>query len=116
MNIRPICGALALAALAGCGDMTGDYPQLMPTDQLLAAPVLPEHARDAATDPGPASAALDARGRALAGQGAPLAADAPGLEDRARALRERAQALAAQSLAQPDCPEGGADCAPAPEN
>ncbi|WP_347268507.1 hypothetical protein [Paracoccus sp. (in: a-proteobacteria)] len=113
MNFGPIRAMLALAALAGCGDMTGDYPALMPTDRLLAAPELPAHAADAATDPGPATAALDVRGRALAGQGgaAPAGSD---LQSRARALRERAQALAAEPLAPPDCPADDPGCASDP--
>ncbi|WP_449045411.1 hypothetical protein [Paracoccus versutus] len=107
-----IWGALALASLAACGDMVGDYPELMPTDRLLAEPALPGHATDAGHDPAAAGGALDARGRSLAARAgaAPAAGDAA-LQRRAEALRARAKALSQQSPAE-DCPEGSADCPP----
>lgn len=105
-----IWGALALASLAACGDMVGDYPELMPTDRLLAEPALPGHATDAGRDPAAAGNALDARGRSLAAGAAPAAGDAA-LQRRAEALRARAKALSQQSPAE-DCPEGSADCPP----
>ncbi|SIP90541.1 hypothetical protein SAMN05421641_101284 [Paracoccus thiocyanatus] len=110
--MRRIWGALLLAGLAGCGDMVGDYPALMPTDRLLAEPALPGHAGDAARDPAAMGSALDARGQSLAGRArsAPAAADGE-LQRRAQALRARARALSQQSPAE-DCPEGSADCAP----
>ncbi|KRW93349.1 hypothetical protein [Paracoccus sp. MKU1] len=110
--MRRIWSALALTLLAACGDAGGDYPELMPTDRLLAEPALPGHAADAARDPAAVGGALDARGQALAGRAGagPVANDAA-LRQRADALRARAKALSEQSLAE-DCPEGSADCAP----
>ena len=53
--------ALMLSACAG----TQDYPRLLPTDQILAPPALPAHARDAAADPAPLVSAASARADAL---------------------------------------------------
>jgi len=60
------------ALLSGCGGEADPYPRLLPTDRILAEPVLPDHAPDAAISP----AAVDAQAKA-----------------RAEALRERADAL-----------------------
>ena len=72
MARRSIPGILAALALAGCGDAVGDYPALMPTDQLLAEPALPDHVPDAARSP----AAVEAQA-----------------QTRAADLRRRAEAL-----------------------
>lgn len=32
-----------LLALSACADPSGDYPRLLPTDRILAEPVLPAH-------------------------------------------------------------------------
>ena len=58
--------------VAGCDSQTDAYPRLLPTDQVLAEPALPEHSAEAATSP----AAVDADATA-----------------RAEALRKRAEAL-----------------------
>ncbi|WP_207099532.1 hypothetical protein [Paracoccus shandongensis] len=60
------------ALLSGCGNEADPYPRLLPTDQILAEPTLPDHAPDAAASP----AAVDAQAKA-----------------RAEALRQRADAL-----------------------
>ena len=59
------------AMLAGCTGESDPYPRLLPTDRILAEPVLPDHAPDAAS-----SAAVDAQAQA-----------------RAEALQQRADAL-----------------------
>lgn len=61
------CGAI----LSACTGESGPYPRLLPTDRILAEPVLPDHVPDAASP-----AAVDARAQA-----------------RADALRQRADAL-----------------------
>lgn len=100
---------LAAGALAGCSNRIGDYPALLPTDQVLAEPQLPGHARDAARDPQQTRDALSARAAGLsASAGAGPGSDSA-LTARAEALRARAAALRKTSL---DCPEGQADCPP----
>lgn len=69
--------ALTLAAacaafLSGCTGASDPYPRLLPTDQILAEPALPDHAPDAVAS----SAAVDAEA-----------------QGRAAALRARAEAL-----------------------
>ena len=117
MGFRLIVGAMALMGLAACGGARDDYPALMPTDQILAEPAMPAHAGDAARDDS-LGAALDARGRALAGGGriGSVGSDAD-LTRRADALRERAKTLSEQSIDQQPCAADAADCAPpsAPE-
>ena len=116
MAHRQICGALALLALAASGDPAGDYPALMPTDQLLAAPALPAHAAGAAEDPSPASAALDDRAGALAARaGAAQSGNDAALQRRAEALRRRAREISEQAL-DGSCPAGQPSCATPPES
>ena len=111
MGLRLILGAVALTGLAACGDDTRDYPALLPTAEVLADPSIPSHAADAAADDS-LGAALDARGKALAGRagGPPMASNAD-LHARADALRARAAILSQQSLDAPDCPADQPDCA-----
>lgn len=71
MNQVLILAACAVF-LSGCTGASDPYPRLLPTDQILAEPVLPDHAPDAAASP----AAVDAEAQA-----------------RAAALRARAEAL-----------------------
>lgn len=61
--VLPIVLVFVLA-LAACGT-EGDYPDLLPTSQLLAEPAVPVHAQAAAADPAPVEAATDARAEAL---------------------------------------------------
>ena len=111
MGLRLILGAVALAGLAACGDDTRDYPALLPTADVLAEPAIPSHAADAAADDS-LGAALDARGKALAGRaGGPPMTDSADLQARADALRSRARDLSQQSLDAPDCPTDQPDCA-----
>ena len=108
MGLRLILGAVALTGLAACGDDTRDYPALLPTAEVLADPSIPSHA--AADDS--LGAALDARGKALAGRaGGPPMTDSADLQARADALRSRARDLSQQSLDAPDCPTDQPDCA-----
>lgn len=99
---------LALAVVAGCSDRIGDYPALLPTDQVVAEPHVPAHAKDAATDPQATSAALSARAEGLRATGAAGPGTDAALAARAEALRARAAALRQTRL---DCPDGQADCA-----
>lgn len=56
--------ALTLALLAGCAG--GDaYPDLLPTDLILAEPALPAHAAPAASGGAPVAAATTGRADAL---------------------------------------------------
>lgn len=98
--------ALTLAALAGCDDRIGDYPALLPTDQILAEPAVPGHAADSASDPAAMTAGLQGRRSTLTSQApGPVASDAA-LSGRADALRARAGALSKATLG--SCPEGRA--------
>lgn len=53
------------ALLAGCTGEARDYPRLLPTDQILAEPTLPDHAPDAALSPADVDAEAQARADAL---------------------------------------------------
>lgn len=112
---------VALLALAGCGDQTAEYPALMPTDQLLAPPTLPAHARDAASSADTTAAGLGAQRDALHGRADRAIAQGGQTGDlaaRAQALRERAKALAATSVngdPAAGCDSGGTNCPPATE-
>ena len=64
MTHAPRLALILVAALAACGG-DGDYPELLPTSQLLAEPVVPVHAQAAAADPAPVEAATASRAEAL---------------------------------------------------
>ena len=101
MGLRLILGAVALTGLAACGDDTRDYPALLPTADVLAEPAIPGHAADAAADDS-LGAALDARGKALAGRaGGPPMTDSADLQARADALKKMliAQGVKATQIA-----------------
>lgn len=103
---------LATGVLGGCNDRTGDYPKLLPTDQVLAEPRIPDHAAGAARNPLETQQALSSRAAGLSASGAAGPGTHSALAARARALQSRAAVLRKTSL---DCPEGGQDCpAPAP--
>jgi len=53
-----------ILTLAACGGQ-GDYPELLPTSELLAEPDVPDHATVATSDPAPVEAATNARAEAL---------------------------------------------------
>ena len=53
-----------LLLLAACSD-GDDYPRLLPTNQILAEPVLPAHAAPVADAPEAVAAQADARAAAL---------------------------------------------------
>ena len=108
MARRSIPGILAALALAGCGDAVGDYPALMPTDQLLAEPALLAHAAEVRDDPAPAGDALASRADALSRRGGGAPGTTDDLARRADALRARAEALSRRSL--DDCPDGAETC------
>lgn len=50
-----------VAFLAGCGNAADPYPRLLPTDQILAEPTLPDHAPVAAASPAAVEAEAEAR-------------------------------------------------------
>ena len=103
---------LATGVLGGCNDRTGDYPKLLPTDQVLAEPRIPDHAAGAARNPLETQQALSSPAAGLSASGAAGPGTHSALAARARALQSRAAVLRKTSL---DCPEGGQDCpAPAP--
>ncbi|WP_209021242.1 hypothetical protein [Paracoccus ravus] len=115
MTARRIALACALLALAGCDDRIGDYPELLPTDQILAEPNLPAHAAESARDPSAATAGLTSRASALKANTPGQVANDESMSGRADALRARADALAQTQL--DACPEGAActrTAAPAP--
>ncbi len=88
-----------LLVLAACGDPSTDYPALLPTERMLAEPVIPGHAGIAASSPDQVVADLRAEGAALAVSQAQVTAadvtDDAGLAARAKALQARAAALGA---------------------
>lgn len=97
--MRRLAPALILA-LAACstGSTTGDYPALLPTEDLLREPALPPHA---AADPDAVAAELDAdRGRLQRAAAEAAAPTAPGLAARGAALRDRAAAINAAACAE----------------
>ncbi|NHF72467.1 hypothetical protein [Paracoccus xiamenensis] len=107
-----LSGLISLLALAGCGDPSGDYPALLPTDRLLAEPSIPGHAGIAATSPDQVVSDLTSAGAALSvSQSQVTAADVTddaALAARAEALRAKAAALSAET---PACPDPtSADC------
>lgn len=106
-----IAASLALLGLSACGDDSGDYPALLPTEQMLAEPALPAHAADVARQDNLAPA-LQARAGALSGRAPAPATDQAALARRAQALRDRAAALARQPLdsAATACPDDAPEC------
>lgn len=102
----------ALLALAGCADRIGDYPALLPTDELLAEPDLPAHAADAATSDAGVAGGLQGRASGLASRVPAPAASDEDLTARADALRDRAAELSNTSL--DACPPGAPCDEPAP--
>lgn len=110
-QIQPVTNAarcaaavLGLLALAGCGDYTSDYPDLMPTEQLLSQPVLPAHAAGTDESPLEVEAALTARASRATASTARRGADAGStdLAARAAALQSRAKALSQISMEDAD--------------
>lgn len=99
----PHLTVLAALMLAACGDSSGDYPALMPTEQLLAEPAIPGHATIAASNPDQVVSDLQSEGAALAVSQAEVTAadvtDDAALTARAEALRKKASALSAKSTA-----------------
>lgn len=65
-----LAALVALTLPLSCGGEDARYPSLLPTEQILAEPTLPDHAGAAAADPAPVD-----------------------IEARAEALRRRAEAL-----------------------
>jgi hypothetical protein len=59
--ILTACAAL----LSGCEGESEPYPRLLPTDQILAEPTLPDHAPEAATSPAAVDAEAEARAAEL---------------------------------------------------
>ncbi|SDD74788.1 hypothetical protein SAMN05421538_102337 [Paracoccus isoporae] len=96
-TLLPVLLGAALI-LAGCGDRSGDYPALLPSEQILAEPAIPGHAEIAASSPDQVVSDLQNAGAALAVSSAEVtaaqSADAQALTARAEALRRRAAELA----------------------
>lgn len=119
-NMRVAIGLGAALAMAGCGDQNTGYPALMPTDQLLAEPALPAHARDAARSVDETAGSLTAQRDALHGRAdraVSMGGQTGDLAARATALRARAKALAATSVSGDvamGCPDGQSDCPAVP--
>ena len=66
MKKTPCLSALLAAlALSACHNGAVDYPKLLPTQQILAEPTLPEHSGEAAQDPDSTQAETVARAEAL---------------------------------------------------
>ncbi|AUH34735.1 hypothetical protein [Paracoccus tegillarcae] len=104
---------LTLCFAAACTDDAGNYPRLLPTQQILAEPSLPDHA-------GPADTSEEAVRQQVEQQGAATRARADAIPDpvddasldrRAADLRRRADELRRQTET-PECPPGVAapDC------
>ncbi|MCZ0962301.1 hypothetical protein [Paracoccus benzoatiresistens] len=53
------------ALLSGCGGDAEPYPRLLPTDQILAEPTLPDHAPEAADSPAAVDVEAEARAAEL---------------------------------------------------
>lgn len=98
---------LTAGVLGGCSDRMGDYPKLLPTNQVLAESHIPDHAAEAARSPQETEQALRARAAGLSASGGPGPGSDTELTARAKALQNRAATLRKTSL---DCPEGGQDC------
>lgn len=103
--------ALTLLALAGCGDYSADYPDLMPTDQLLTEPTLPAHAASSAQSPLAMETALTTRADSAGHRAAPRL-DTSDLAARAKALQARAKTLSQTPMEgeDTDCTLGADDC------
>lgn len=87
----PASALIACLALSACGS-DADYPQLLPTQQILAEPALPAHARGPAgpLDPAAVEAAAAARAAALQQRARDL--QAPVIDPATRARMQRAGA------------------------
>ena len=101
---------LTLIFVAACTDGSGDYPRLLPTQQILAEPTLPDHA--GTLDGDVLRDRVQAQGKATRARGdaIPDPVDGAALAARAADLRRRAEALRQQTA--PDCPPGATspDC------
>ena len=106
-----------LGLLAACSDGSEDYPRLLPTQQILAEPSLPDHAGPAAASDAPVREAVEGQGAATRGaaNAIPDPVDEAALNARAADLRRRAEALRNQTSdgdaacpggsTSPDCPQ-----------
>lgn len=66
MKMHPFAVATcATLILSACHNGAADYPALLPTQQILAEPTLPDHSASAAVDPEATQAATSARADAL---------------------------------------------------
>ena len=104
LRILPL-SVLCFAAVA-CTDGSGDYPRLLPTEQILAEPALPDHAGPATSSADPVRDTVEAQGAATRSRAdaIPDPVDDGALAARAADLRRRAEALRNQTDAPPDCP------------
>lgn len=75
---------LALIPLAACDGDQSAYPKLLPTNEILAEPRLPDHATPATSSPVIVDAETNARAEALRRRAAALQADVIDAETRDR--------------------------------
>ena len=83
MRHRPAALILVLM-LSACSE-GGTYPDLLPTDRILAEPAMPAHARAARVDPAPVTATTGARAEALQARAEALRGPVVGEDLRQRA-------------------------------
>lgn len=76
-----------LLLAAGCDRNAAPYPTLLPTQQILSEPALPDHAADAGANPDAIDAATEDRADALRGRAEALRR--PVIEPDFRARMER---------------------------
>lgn len=86
--LSPLAVLCALPVLAACDGGTDPYPSLLPTEQILAEPTLPDDAGVAATGPEGVDAELAARASGLQGRAGGLRR--PVIEPELRAQMQRA--------------------------
>ncbi|MBK4217265.1 hypothetical protein JJJ17_15145 [Paracoccus caeni] len=81
--------ALALIPLSACDRDQASYPKLLPTNEILADPQLPDHATTAANSPAAVDAETTARAEALRRRAAAL--QAPVIEPDTRSRMQPTQ-------------------------
>ena len=85
--MRHAPAALILTLLIAACSEGGEFPALLPTDQVLAEPALPAHATAGRADPAPVEGATLARAEALRARAAALQRPVVDPDLRARAGR-----------------------------
>lgn len=98
---------LLLCLTAACTGDDQEYPRLLPTQQILAEPTLPDHVPDAQADLDESLRAQGTATRARA-DAIPDPTDAGDLQARAADLRRRAEELRRADSDAEDCTSGPA--------